>query len=176
MGRDARNAPSFASPACAMAEGNDVYMGYAGRDEILAALNELLEASRAGARAALATVPEAPTGPAAALMQGIQDDETETCAMLLGHIRALEGAPSPRVGAAYGKAMALRDAAERIGFLNRERGQTVCLLRKLLPRVRDVALHADLALHLRTLETHVERGKGTLGRERGFRHVRKTQG
>ncbi|WP_287460018.1 DUF6306 domain-containing protein [Sphingomonas sp.] len=35
--------------------GGDAYMGYAGRDEIVAALNALLAAERAGARVALAS-------------------------------------------------------------------------------------------------------------------------
>ena len=35
------------SPVCYGAEADDVYMGYAPRDEIVAALNELLEAERA---------------------------------------------------------------------------------------------------------------------------------
>jgi len=42
-----------ASPVCYAAQGDDVYMGHAGRDEIAAALNALLEAERAGARVTL---------------------------------------------------------------------------------------------------------------------------
>ena len=41
------------SPACAMHQADDVYMGYAGKDEMIAFLNELLEAERAGARVTL---------------------------------------------------------------------------------------------------------------------------
>jgi hypothetical protein len=170
MGHDARNGvPAFTSPACAMGEADDVYMGYAGRDEILAALNALLEASRAGARSALATEPQAPTGPTLALLQAALADETDACRMLLGHIRALGGVPSPHIGAAHGKAMALPDAGDRIAFLNRERGQVVYTLRKLLPRIRDLALHADLKRLLATQETRLEQGKEALSRERGHR-------
>jgi hypothetical protein len=174
MGRNARNSiRGFASPACSMGEAGDIYMGYADRDEILATLNGLLEASRAGARAALATIPQAPTGPALALLDEVQADETEACAMLLGHIRALEGAPSPHIGAAYAKAMMLHDADERIAFLNRERGQIIGALRKLLPRVRDMELHGDLASLLHTLEAHMERAKAALSRERFHRKARR---
>lgn len=174
MGHDARNGmPTFSSPACAMGEADDVYMGYAGRDEILIALNALLEASRAGARGALATEPQAPTGPTLAMLQAVLAAETEACAMLLGHIRTLGGVPSPRIGAAYGKAMALLDVSERIAFLNRERGQVVCALRKLLPRVRDLALHGDLKRLLATQEARLEQGKEALSRERGYRQVQK---
>jgi len=40
----------YASPACSMHEADDRYMGYAGLTEIVAFLQELLEAERAGAR------------------------------------------------------------------------------------------------------------------------------
>src|SRR4029077_4246285 len=36
------------SPACSMHEADDVYMGYARKDELTAILTELLEAERAG--------------------------------------------------------------------------------------------------------------------------------
>lgn len=37
-----------ASRVCYAAEGSDAFVGFASRDEIVAALNELLEAERAG--------------------------------------------------------------------------------------------------------------------------------
>ena len=45
-------APELGSPACSMHEADDVYMGYAGKDEIVGLLNELLEAERTCARVA----------------------------------------------------------------------------------------------------------------------------
>ena len=66
------------------------------------------------------------------------------------HIKALGEAPSPRVGAFYGKAMAIADLAERITFLNRGEGWVVRKLREMLPRVRNDRLHADLTEMLRT--------------------------
>src|SRR3546814_14366552 len=42
------NKPS--SAVCYAAEASGIYMGYADRDEVLGALNELLEAERAGTR------------------------------------------------------------------------------------------------------------------------------
>src|SRR3546814_9167162 len=42
-----------ASPVCYAVQAEDAYMGYADRDELLDALNELIEAERAGARVAL---------------------------------------------------------------------------------------------------------------------------
>src|SRR3546814_4629478 len=43
----------ISSPVCYAVQAEDAYMGYADRDEILDALNELIEAERAGARVAL---------------------------------------------------------------------------------------------------------------------------
>ena len=47
------NEPS--SPPCSSAGADDSYTVYASRDELVAALDELLEAERAGARVALAS-------------------------------------------------------------------------------------------------------------------------
>ena len=119
-------------------------MGFAGRDELIACLNELLEAERAGARVTLETA-RAATNPAIAeLMQHIQHDEARWCAMLLRRIKSLDGAASPRMGAFYGKAMAIDDLAARIAFLNRGQGWVVRKLREIIPRVREASLHADL--------------------------------
>jgi nitronate monooxygenase len=63
---DANAAPSaesveLASPACLAHEMDDRYMGFAARDELLSALNELLEAERAGARVTLAAAKDSET-------------------------------------------------------------------------------------------------------------------
>ena len=117
---------------------------FAGKNELVACLNELLEAERAGARVTLETA-RAATDPAIAeLMQHIQHDEARWCAMLLRRIRGLDGVASPRMGAFYGKAMAIDDLAARIAFLNRGQGWVVRKLREIIPRVRDAALHEDL--------------------------------
>ncbi|QUM70803.1 DUF6306 domain-containing protein [Sphingopyxis granuli] len=141
-----------ASPVCYGAEADDVYMGYASRDEILAALNELLEAERAGARVALASVSDA-TGPEhAAMMRVVRADEARWCAMLSRQIRRLGGTPSRRCGAFHGKAMAIADPVERLAFLNRGQAWVVRKLADLTRRVRDDALHADLR---RMADSHV---------------------
>lgn len=133
-----------ASPVCYGADADDVYMGYAPRDEILAALNELLEAERAGARVALASVGDAVSADHAAMMRDIRADEARWCAMLTRQIRRLGGTPSRRCGAFRGKAMAISDPIERLAFLNRGQAWVVRKLAELTRRVRDNALHADL--------------------------------
>lgn len=141
-----------ASPVCYADQGSDLYMGYADRTEILAALNELLEAERAGARVTLHSKRGA--GPTiAALHRAIHMDEAHWCRMLRLSIVSLGGTPSRRCGAFYGKAMAITDPVERFDFLNRGQNWVVRRLGALLPRIRDDALHAVLA-EMRT--RHIE--------------------
>lgn len=132
------------SPACYAADADDAYMGYAGRDEILAALNELLEAERAGARVALAGSRAAGGAPYGELMLAVRADEARWCAMLSRHIKRLGGTPSRTTGAFHGKAMAIPDLLDRLAFLNRGQAWVVRKLEALTPRVRDDALHGDL--------------------------------
>lgn len=142
-----------ASPVCYAADGDDIYMGFAGPDELLAALNELLEAERAGARVALGTRREAADPRLADLMKALHHDEARWCAMLSAEVQRLGGAPSRKCGAFYGKAMAIPDPIERLAFLNRGQAWVVRKLEALLPRVRDDGLHAALKDMLRS---HVE--------------------
>ena len=125
-------------------------MGYAGKDELIPVLNELIEAERAGARVTLDSAREAGTGPLAELLLTVQRDEARWCAMLVGHLRKLGERPSTKTGAFYGKAMAIVDLRARITFLNRGQGWVVRKLREMLPRVRDDELHADLSAMLRS--------------------------
>lgn len=145
----------LSSPACAMHEADDADMGYAGKDELIAFLNALLEAERAGARVTLESAHAAGSGPIAELMQTIQRDEAHWCAMLARHIKALGAIPSSTVGAFYGKAMAIPDLGERIVFLNRGQGWVVRKLHEMLPRVRDNQLHADVSEMLRSHEANI---------------------
>ena len=150
----------FSSPACLMHEVGDAYMGYADKAEIIAFLDELLEAERAGARVTLESSRAADAGRLCELLRIIQQDEARWCAMLLLHIRALGGEPSSKVGAFYDKAMAIADLRERIVFLNRGQGWVVKKLREMLPRVRGSVLHADLADMLRSHEINIDLANG----------------
>jgi hypothetical protein len=116
----------------------------AANHELVASLNELLEAERAGARVTLETARQSRHPTIVELMQYIQHDEARWCAMLLRQIRELGGTASPRMGAFYERAMAIDDIADRIVFLNRGQGWVVRKLRELIPKVRDASLSADL--------------------------------
>lgn len=152
---DAEPAVEVSSPACSMHEADEAYMGYAGKDDLIAFLNELLEAERAGARVTLESARAAGSGAIAELMRTIQRDEARWCGMLLRHLKALGDEPSSKVGAFYDKAMAIADLGERITFLNRGQGWVVRKLREMLPRVRDNQLHTDLTEMLQSHEANI---------------------
>lgn len=140
-----------ASPVCYGADANDVYMGYAGRDEIVTALNELLEAERAGARVALASLKDATGRDHEEMMRAIRADEAAWCAMLSREIRRLDATPSRKCGAFHAKAMAMTNPIERLAFLNRGQAWVVRKLSDLMRRVRDDALLGELR---RMAESH----------------------
>lgn len=132
------------SPPCFAGDGDDAYMGFADREEILAALNELLEAERAGARVTLHSIKAMIDPGMASLVKAVHQDESHWCGELTREIRRLGGTPSRRCGAFYGKAMAIVEPEARLAFLNRGQQWVVRRLEALLPRVRDDALHAML--------------------------------
>lgn len=128
---------------------------YPGKEELTAYLNELLEAERAGARVTLESMREAQTPELKSLLRNIQRDEARWCAMLAGHLKLLGEKPTAETGAFYGKAMAIADLRERMGFLNRGQGWVVRKLRDMLPRLPQERLHTDLAEMLRSHEINI---------------------
>lgn len=158
------NEPS--SPVCYAAEASDTYMGFAPREELLAELNQLLEAERAGARVARASARSAPHRGHAELMKAVGADEARWCAMLSRQIRRLGGAPSRTVGAFHAKAMAISDPIERLAFLNRGQAWVVRKLEALTPKVREDGLHADLRAMLDSHRTNIDLAAALLDRVR----------
>ena len=114
----------LASPACLAHEMDDRYMGFASREELLPALNELLEAERAGARVTLRTAAESPDE-LKPLVMAIHRDEARWCGVLTRAVQQLAGEPSRKTGAFHGKAMAIADIPARLAFLNRGQGWVV---------------------------------------------------
>jgi hypothetical protein len=132
-----------ASPVCYADQAGDIYMGFAGRDALVEALNALIEAERAGARVIKAWG-EAATGPARAVLATLQAEEARWCAMLAAHVRGLGGTPSRKTGGFPARARAIAGDGPRLAFLNAGQGRVVRALDALTPRVRDERLHADL--------------------------------
>lgn len=129
----------------------------ASRDELLVALNELLEAERAGARVAMETARDVPPGALTTLMQDVHMDEVRWCSMLMRNIQALEGTPSSATGVFWGKAMAIPDLEQRLSFLNRGQAWVVRRLEALIPRVEDAQVRSDLAIMLEAHHRNIER-------------------
>ncbi|MCW5735611.1 MAG: hypothetical protein KIS73_15890 [Enhydrobacter sp.] len=154
--------PEPSSPACLAHEAEEAYMGYATREEIAAFLNELLEAERAGTGVALKSAEAATGTPFADLLRDVHRDEARWCAMLLKQLKVLGAPASARIGAFQGKAMAIEALPERIAFLNRGQGWVVRKLREMLPKVRDDALHRDLAEMLQGHKVNIARASTAL--------------
>lgn len=152
----AAEAARLSSPACFAAEADARYMGQIGPEELLAALDELLEAERAGACVALRTVKDA-SATLAPLVRAIQHDEARWCALLTRSIQRLGGMPSRRTGDFYAKAMAIDDLPARLAFLNRGQRWVVRRLQALLPRLGDTPLQAELRAMLAAHEANIAR-------------------
>lgn len=147
----AKPAGASAAPTPADALGPVTY------DELLTALNELLEAERAGARVALETGREIAAPDLAALVRDIHQDEVRWCGLLMRTIQAMGATPSSVTGAFWGKAMAIADVKERLVFLNRGQAWVVRRLQALLPRIADAAVRAEL-------DTMLEAHRHNIGR------------
>ena len=146
-----------ASPVCYASDSDDLYAGYASREELIAFCNLLLEAERAGARITARTAVESRDEPIRELLRAIHRDEAACCAMLLKWINRLSGEVSARTGDFYEKCLAIPDLAERIAFINRGQAWVARKLREMLPKIRDDAMHADLTAMLRIHETNISR-------------------
>ena len=145
------------SPVCYAKDADPAYMGYASRDEILAFLNELLEAERAGARVTLETSRQADAPEVKAMASAIQKDEAHWCAVLLSAIQRMGGVPSERTGAFHQKAMAIADIPSRLAFLNRGQAWVVRKLREMMPKMRDEELYRELNQMLISHEQNIEK-------------------
>lgn len=123
-----------------------------GVDELISALNELLEAERAGARVTLETANQIVGHNLTPLIIDIQHDEVRWCKMLIGVIRSFGKAPSRATGAFYDKAIAIQDLKDRLLFINRGQGWVVRYLEKLIPRIDILTIRSQLQ---EMLDAHV---------------------
>lgn len=147
----------YASPPCSMHELDPTYLGYMGREEVVALLNQLLEGERAGARAVAEMSRAQGEGAQRTALREVAMDEARFCAMLTRHVARLGGTPSKATGAFYGKVIALEAPAERIELLNRGQGWVVRKLRDAVGRIEDAALLDDLKDMLEVHERNIER-------------------
>ncbi len=116
-------------------------------------LNALLEAERAGAKAAIVFRHDYANGPAEALIEQVRRDEAWCCGMLSGWVTRLGGAPSTRTGDFLEKVLAKQGLEARLGFLNRGQDWVVRKLEEVLPQLDEGGLRKDLT-HM--LDLHVQ--------------------
>ncbi len=152
------------SPVCYASEADDAYMGFAPAAELVAELNVLLEAERAGARVAARIAADAPDRELKALAKVIHADEVRWCRALFGALGDLKAEPSTKVGDFFDKAMAIDGVEARLAFVNRGQGWVVRKLRTLVPRIRDPALHDVLGEMLRAHEVNIASANEALER------------
>jgi hypothetical protein len=157
---------SYASPPCFMHELDPAYLGYLAPDDIVACLNELLEAERAGARGVGRMAREAAGSESAADLAAVARDEAAFCAMLSRHIRRLGGDPSPATGGFYDKLMARSGEDERLKLLDRGQSWVVTKLKEMLPRLADEDLLEDLRRMCVVHEDNIRRCAGLAGHRR----------
>ncbi|MGE3771281.1 MAG: 5-formyltetrahydrofolate cyclo-ligase [Gammaproteobacteria bacterium] len=145
-----------ASSPCQMAAVDPAYMGFLRDDEVVALLNELLTAERAGARGVATMAKRAEVEDGHSLLQAVARDEASFCAMLSRHLKRLHAEPTQVTGSFYDKLVAMDDYLQQLAFLNRGQCWVVRKLREALPRVRDAELAGDLRhmldVHVRNIE------------------------
>lgn len=129
-----------------------------GPEELLASLNELLEAERAGARVAHETAEQMGVDhPMHGMVVDIQHDEVRWCGMLMRVIRALPATPSAQTGGFHSKAMAIAGLGERLAFLNRGQAWVVRRLQALIPQVSNAQVRTELQSMLDAHVGNIER-------------------
>lgn len=134
-----------------------IEMDNTNRDVVLATLNALLEAERAGAKVTSQTAAEISDPDLRRLVASIRQDEARWCVILTKALLARQATPTRRTGAFYDKAMAIADLPQRMAFLNRGQGWVVHKLEALLPAIHDEQLHNALAAMLASHRDNIRR-------------------
>lgn len=138
----------YASPPCAAHQLEGLRGGHS-TSVVPAALNELLEGERAGARILRETRRQsfetARASELLAALEGIAEDEVRYCSLLLEQIAALGATPSTAIGGFYDKCMAVDDLEGRLRLLNRGQRWVSRKITELMPAVDDPTVRDALA-------------------------------
>ncbi|HAK63359.1 MAG: DUF6306 domain-containing protein [Pseudomonadota bacterium] len=118
-------------------------------------LNSLLEAERAGAKAATAFRQEYAHGPAETLIETVRHDEAWCCGMLTRWVTHLGGEPTPQTGSFLEKIMGKQGLEARLAFLNRGQGWVVRELEAMIPALDEGDLRSDLQRMLDMHKTNI---------------------
>lgn len=130
-------------------------------------LNALLEAERAGAKAALAFRREYAGGPAEALIEKVRKDEAWCCGMLTGWIERLGGNPTLRTGDFLEKVLAKDGMDARLSFLNRGQGWVVRKLEEIIPSLEAGGFRSDMKRMLTMHEVNIRETEAFLQARQG---------
>lgn len=117
---------------------------------LVAALNELLAAERAGAHVAAASLKEARSEPQRSVLRQIHQGEADSCRRLRDCVLLLGAEPTRERGAFYEKCMAIPDLSERLALVDRGQRWVIRKLEALLPHVIDAHLREELDAVLAT--------------------------
>lgn len=125
--------------------------------EVVALLNVLLEAERAGAKVLAAFLVDYQRDtPACKQLAAVQRDEAKNCAVLIDLIQRLNGAPSECTGEFLEKALSITGRVKRLHFLNRGQKWVARRIHESLPYVEQDfvrgALFAMQESHLLNIE------------------------
>ena len=146
----------YSSPPC---YAHEVAPGYFGETstmpaaELLALLNVLLEAERAGAKVIAAFLDDYERDtPAWRQLSNVQRDEAKNCAILIDLIRRVDGTPSTAVGDFLDKALAVQGRVARLQFLNRGQQWVARKIGEAVPQIGEVSVRSALSV---MLESHL---------------------
>ncbi len=113
-------------------------------DPLVAGLNAILEAERAGTRILTTLMVTASVPGANALLAQVQRDQACNCAQLTRIVRRLGGAPSMAVGSLRDTVLALDRLEDRLELMNRGQAWIAQRLDRILPRIADAGIRAEL--------------------------------
>jgi nitronate monooxygenase len=158
--RAARTTGGYSSPACYAHEIAPDYFGEPPTmptEQLVALLNVLLKAERAGAKVLAAFLNEYERDtPAWKQLAAVQRDEARNCTTLTDLIRRVNGTPSAATGDFLGKALAVEGKTARLQFLNRGQQWVARKINESLPYVEQDfvrgALFAIQESHLLNIE------------------------
>jgi len=109
--------------------------------ELVEFLNRMLEAERAGAKALVVFMDDWPRhGPEWQTLRKVHEDEARNCALIGEQLKRRERDYSHATGEFYGKAVAVKGARERIGFLVKGLRWAIREFEQALPRIGDPAV------------------------------------
>lgn len=114
-------------------------------EELVALLNTLLEAERAGAKVLAAYLDDYDrNSPEWARLAAVQRDEARNCGVLMAQIRRMSGTPSAATGDFLHKALVVKGKVARLQYLNRGQRWVTRRISEALPQVEQECVRRAL--------------------------------